>query len=130
MSKRSATRRNRTRGRQTHFETPEVFMNLQGGCSCAAVRYTLTASPLIVPACHCRDCQRITGSAFVINIWIERKFVETARTPKSFRLKGGTGAAHDVFFCADCGTYLWSKYHPVGDHLFVRAGTLDNPKAV
>src|SRR5437764_2383792 len=103
---------------------------LEGGCACGTIRYKLTNSPLIVHACHCRDCQRITGSAFVINIWIERKFVESAKPPKSFRLKGGTGAAHDVFFCADCGTYLWSKYHPVGDHLFVRAGTLDNPRAV
>ena len=63
-------------------------MNLEGGCSCAAVRYKLTARPLIVHACHCRDCQRITGSAFVINIWIEKQFVKTnAATPKSFTLK-------------------------------------------
>src|SRR5207253_5873195 len=121
MSKRSATRRNRTRSCQTHFETPEVFMNLQGGCSCAAVRYELTASPLIVHACHCRDCQRITGSGFVINIWIEKKFVEAkGAAPKSFRLNGGSGKHHDVFFCSTCGTYVWSKYHIApGDCLFV-----------
>src|SRR5437899_1198745 len=131
MAKRSATRRNRTRGCQTHFETPEVFMNLQGGCACKAVRYTLTASPLIVHACHCRDCQRITGSAFVINIWIEKKFVEPGPVaPQSFRLSGGSGRPHDVFFCGACGTYVWSYYHPAGNSLFVRAGTLDDPQAV
>ncbi len=41
-------------------------MNLEGGCSCGAIRYKLTNTPLIVHACHCRDCQRVTGSAFVI----------------------------------------------------------------
>jgi hypothetical protein len=87
---------------------------------------------MIVHACHCRDCQRITGSAFVINLWIERKFVKASGDePRSFRLKGGTGKAHEVFFCAKCGTHLWSRYHGArGDCLFVRAGTLDTPDSV
>ena len=67
-------------------------MNLEGGCSCGAIRYKLTESPLIVHACHCRDCQRVTGSGFVINIWIEKNFVErSGATPKSVTLKGGIG---------------------------------------
>jgi hypothetical protein len=104
---------------------------LAGGCACGSIRYKLTAPPLIVHACHCRDCQRITGSAFVINIWIERKFVEANQAPKSFRLTAGTGKPHDVFFCETCGTYLWSFYHAApGDALFVRAGTLDQPEQV
>lgn len=105
---------------------------MEGGCACGAIRYKLTNGPLIVHACHCRDCQRITGSAFVINLWIERKFVETGPVvPKSFRLVGGSGNPHDVFFCDQCGTYLWSRYHGApGDPLFVRAGTLDHPEAV
>ena len=107
-------------------------MNLEGGCSCGAIRYKLTESPMIVHACHCRDCQRVTGSGFVINIWIEREFVErTGATPKSVTLKGGTGKDHEAFFCDKCGTYVWSRYLVApGDALFVRAGTLDNPDAV
>ncbi len=105
-------------------------MNLEGGCACRKIRYKLTASPLIVHACHCRDCQRITGSAFVINIWIEKKFVEAGAAAKSFRLSGGSGQHHDVFFCGTCGTYLWSEYGAPSKSLFVRAGTLDTPQAV
>jgi hypothetical protein len=108
-------------------------MNLGGGCACRTIRYRLTASPMIVHACHCRDCQRLTGGPFAINIWIESKFVEPgAIAPKSFRLAGGSGKHHhDVFFCEACGTTLWSRYHIVpGDCLFVRAGTLDTPEAV
>lgn len=107
-------------------------MDLEGGCSCGALRYKLTASPLIVHACHCRDCQRLTGSAFVINLWIERHFVEaSSAAPQSFKLRGGSRQAHEVFFCGRCGTYMWSRYHAApGDTLFVRAGTLDNPEAV
>jgi hypothetical protein len=102
-----------------------------GGCACGAIRYKLTERPLIVHACYCRDCQRITGSAFVINLWIERKFVEPNLMPKSFRLTAGSGKPVDVFFCEKCGTYLWSIYHAApGDALFVRAGTLDQPEKV
>jgi hypothetical protein len=110
----------------------ENFMKLEGGCACGVIRYKLSNDPLIVHACHCRDCQRITGSAFVINLWIEKKFVEASGPePKSCRLAGGTGQHHDVFFCETCGTYLWSRYHGApGDALFVRAGTLDTPEAV
>jgi len=107
-------------------------MHLEGGCACGALRYRLNAAPMIVHACHCRDCQRLTGSAFVINLWIEREFVEALRgVPKSCQLAGGTGQGHDVYFCGKCGTYLWSRYHGApGDALFVRAGALDEPKAV
>jgi hypothetical protein len=107
-------------------------MNLEGGCACGTLRYKLTADPLIVHACHCRDCQRLTGSAFVTNIWIERKFVEAgSAVPKSFRLTAGSGKQHEVFFCDRCGTYLWSKYYASpGDTLLVRVGTLDHPEAI
>jgi hypothetical protein len=107
-------------------------VDLGGGCECRTIRYKLTNSPLIVHACHCRDCQRLTGGPFVINIWIESQFVEPSPVmPKSFRLTAGTGKPHDVYFCESCGTTLWSRYHIVpGDCLFVRAGTLDTPEAV
>lgn len=103
----------------------------EGGCACGAIRYELTGKPLIIHACHCRDCQRITGSAFVINLWMEAQHVRLmAGKPKRFALTGGTGQAHDVFFCGKCGTYVWSNYHGApGDFRFVRAGTLDKPHA-
>jgi hypothetical protein len=104
-------------------------ITITGGCACGDVRYKLTERPLIVHACYCRDCQRITGSAFVINLWIEREFVEASGSPQSFRLTGGTGKPHDVFFCGQCGVYLWSIYRAApGDALFVRGGTLDRPE--
>lgn len=107
-------------------------MNLEGGCACGALRYKLTADPLIVHACHCRDCQRLTGSAFVTNIWIEKKFVETILgVPRSFKLSGGSGKPNEVFFCERCGTYVWSKYYASpGDTVLLRVGTLDRPEAV
>ena len=39
---------------------------MEGGCACGAVRYRLTSEPMFVHCCHCLNCQRQTGSAFVI----------------------------------------------------------------
>jgi hypothetical protein len=107
-------------------------MELEGGCACGAVRYRLTAPPLIVHACHCRDCQKLTGSAFVLNMWIEKNCVEADHSlPNSVMLAAPSGKPHEVFFCGNCTTRLWSKYHATpGDALFVRVGTLDRPETV
>jgi hypothetical protein len=108
-------------------------MALEGGCACGDIRYRLTAAPMIVHACHCRDCQKQTGSAFVINLWIERAFVEaTGPAPVAFSVPpGSSGKPHDVYRCGKCGTALWSKYHAApGDTVLLRGGTLDEPGAV
>lgn len=107
-------------------------MQSEGGCACGAIRYRLTESPLIVHACHCRDCQRLTGSAFATNIWVERRFVETDHDRlRAARLTAGSGKPHDVFGCPECGTAIYSKYHAApGDTVLLRAGTLDHPETV
>lgn len=108
-------------------------MSLEGGCACGAVRFRLTNAPMIVHACHCHDCQRLSGSAFALNMWIERKFVEASGDDLvAFSVPpGSSGKPHDVFRCAKCGAALWSKYHAApGDTLLVRAGALDDPAAI
>jgi hypothetical protein len=78
------------------------------------------------------DCQKMTGSAFVLNMWIEKNCVEADHNaPKSFMLPAGSGKPHEVFFCGNCMSRLWSKYHASpGDTLLVRVGTLDHPEQV
>jgi hypothetical protein len=109
------------------------MMSLDGGCACGAIRYRLTNAPMIVHACHCRDCQKISGSAFALNLWIERKFVEpSGPEPVAYAMPpGSSGRPHDVYRCVTCGTALWGKYHAApGDTLLVAGGTLDDPSAV
>ena len=48
----------------------------EGGCTCRHVRYRMTTKPLFVHCCHCRWCQRETGSAFVLNAMIEAERVD------------------------------------------------------
>ncbi len=103
---------------------------LKGGCSCGAVRYTLQREPMFVNCCHCRQCQTLTGSAFVINALIETAEIALDGA-KPIRTDGPTeGNGHDIYRCPACFTALWSDYRRRGWLAFVRVGTLDDPGAV
>ena len=102
-----------------------------GGCDCGAVRYRLLSRPLFVHCCHCRWCQRETGTAFALNALIETARVERlcgevdlVQTPSS------SGQGQQIARCPHCRIALWSHYAGAGPRLsFVRVGTLDDPDA-
>jgi hypothetical protein len=102
----------------------------EGGCSCGAVRYRLRSDPLFVHCCHCLNCQRQTGSAFVINLLIESDRVELlAVTPQPVDVPRDDGSTQRIFRCPTCQVAVYSHYgHPAV--LFVRGGTLDEPSRV
>ena len=101
-----------------------------GRCACGAVRYTLKSEPMIVHCCHCKDCQRQTGSAFVLNALIETDRIEESGETKPSRMPTDSGQPHDIFRCPQCGTAMWSNYGGVTAIRFVRVGTLDDPTAL
>jgi hypothetical protein len=103
----------------------------EGGCACGAVRYLLRSAPMFVHCCHCRDCQRQTGSAFVLNALIEadRMAMLSGETAPS-AMPTDSGRPHEVYRCTACGTALWSEYGGRKLVRFVRVGTLDDPAAV
>ncbi len=102
---------------------------LAGGCTCRQVRYRLLTAPLIVHCCHCRWCQRETGTAFALNAVIEadrleltRGDVEVVDTPSN------SGKGQRISRCPQCRVAVWSNYAGAGDAIrFLRVGTLDDP---
>ena len=101
----------------------------EGGCACRAVRYRLRSAPLIVHACHCTECQRLTGAAFAVNALIETDRLEKLDgEPREVPVIGTSGKPQAIFRCPACATALWSHYPGAGTKLaFVRVGTLDEP---
>ena len=102
---------------------------LEGGCTCRAVRYRMTSAPLFVHCCHCRWCQRETGSAFALNAMIEAERVELLQgAPEVIETPSNSGKGQKIARCPNCRIALWSNYAGAGDAVrFVRVGTLDNP---
>ena len=104
--------------------------DLEGGCACGAVRYRLTAKPMFVHCCHCKDCQRQTGTAFVLNALIETSHVAATGDVAPSEMPTDSGRPHRVFRCKACGTAVWSEYGGLKTLRFVRVGTLDDPTRV
>lgn len=103
-----------------------------GGCDCRRVRYRLASRPLFVNACHCRWCQRETGSAFAINAMIESDRVEClGEAPELVDTPSASGQGQLIARCPHCRVALWSHYAGAGRAVsFVRVGTLDDPDAM
>jgi len=101
-----------------------------GGCACGNVRYRLASGPLFVHCCHCLNCQRQTGSAFVINLLIEADRVELlSGDPVPVDVPRDDGSSQRIFRCPTCQVAVYSEYGRP-EVLFVRAGTLDDPSRV
>ena len=108
------------------------FRAIEGGCTCGGVRYRLVAAPLFVHCCHCRWCQRETGSAFVLNALVEANQVkllsgrvEVIDTPSA------SGKGQKIHRCPICKIAVWSNYAGSGSTIhFVRVGTMDEPDRV
>ncbi|HEY8053080.1 MAG TPA: GFA family protein [Steroidobacteraceae bacterium] len=100
-----------------------------GGCTCRAVRYRMLSAPLIVHCCHCRWCQRETGSAFVLNALIEADRVQSLQgAPDQIDTPSNSGKGQKIARCPTCKVALWSTYNGAGEKLrFVRVGTFDEP---
>ncbi|HKE38406.1 MAG TPA: GFA family protein [Casimicrobiaceae bacterium] len=101
----------------------------EGGCDCRALRYRMTSRPLFVHCCHCRWCQRETGSAFALNAMIEAdRVVLLSGSPEVVNTPSNSGKGQKITRCPVCRIAVWSNYAGAGDKVrFVRVGTLDQP---
>lgn len=101
----------------------------QGGCDCRQIRYRLSERPLFIHACHCRWCQRESGSAFALNAMIESDRLQLlGAEPELVNTPSASGAGQLIARCPQCKVALYSHYAGAGKLVsFVRVGTLDQP---
>lgn len=102
---------------------------MEGGCTCRHVRYRLEGRPMIVHACHCRWCQRETGTVHALNALYEAdRVVHTAAEPEIIDTPSASGKGQPIARCPICKVAVWSNYAGLGASArFVRVGTLDDP---
>ena len=101
---------------------------LTGGCLCGAIRYTIDAQVTDLRACHCKNCQKHSGTGGTVNAVVPTdKFRITKGTPKKYQdsatQSGRTLSRH---FCAECGSSIYSQRNPDPGFVVVRAGSLDD----
>jgi hypothetical protein len=98
-----------------------------GGCQCGELRYEITGEPIAVAACHCKDCQCQSGSAFSMSMLVKRQdFRWMSGEAVSFTTKADSGARKDGVFCPTCGVRIYNALSSMPATWNVKAGTLDD----
>jgi hypothetical protein len=101
-----------------------------GGCLCGAVRYESEGDPLYSLQCHCRDCQRSSGTAYIAAMRVPASgFRITQGAPKRYLGRADSGNEITRAFCGDCGSPLYVQVSTRPDIVGLRVGTLDDPSA-
>jgi hypothetical protein len=98
-----------------------------GGCMCGAVRYESDADPIAMGNCHCRDCQRATGSAFAAAVLVPVSAVSISGEVKYYEVVGDSDAIVRRGFCPNCGARLLGKPTASSNLIGIMAGSLDDP---
>jgi len=103
--------------------------NITGGCLCGRVRYTVNGEPAFSGLCHCRNCQRYTGSAFEALIAFPAASVSVQGELKTYDDTGDSGLPVHRRFCPNCGSGVVNEVDVLPGVTIVLAGTLDDPAA-
>src|SRR5207302_6957988 len=99
-----------------------------GGCLCGAVRYESAGDPVFSLHCHCRDCQRSSGTAYIAAMRVPAAGFRIVRgAPKRFVSKSDAGNEITRAFCGDCGSPLYVQVSTRPDIVGLPVGTLDDP---
>ena len=97
-----------------------------GGCMCGAVRYECGTDPIAMGNCHCRDCQRATGSAFAAAVLVPVSAVKITGEVKYYEVIGDSGGIVRRGFCPNCGARLFGRSAASPGGISIMAGTLDD----
>ena len=96
-----------------------------GGCQCGSVRYVVTMEPIRVLACHCKECQRQSGSAFAMSMVLKKDSLTISGRTKQFTRIADSGSEVTGVFCPECGVRIYHALPSVPDILALKPGTLD-----
>jgi len=103
------------------------MVKVKGGCLCGSSRYESDSDPIVSAVCHCKDCQKHSGSVFGLYVGIPKNGLKTSGQGfKTFEGSGGSGSYFHRIFCSNCGSSLYAAIELAPDLYFIHAGTLDD----
>lgn len=101
-------------------------MKFRGRCACGKVAYETDADPVVMMNCHCRDCQRASGTAFAALVLFPVDRFQLLGELKYFAVISERGTTLERGFCPNCGNPVTIKpARP--DMIFIQAASLDDP---
>jgi hypothetical protein len=104
-----------------------AIAKISGSCLCGGVHYECNAEPLRIAICHCSHCQKISGSAFAVNVVVPATSVTwDGKTLASYADKGESGKPLSRKFCRNCGSSLATEAEALPGAMIIKAGTLED----
>ena len=100
---------------------------IRGGCACGGIRYECSQKPLVTLNCHCRDCQRSSGTAFSTVIAVPAAGVKLIVGTPKYHAVAIEGVQIERGFCPECGTPLFGRNRDALELLVIKIGSLDDP---
>ena len=98
-----------------------------GGCACGAVRYECSAEPFLAVNCHCRDCQRASGTAYTSGLLVPGAALRVTKgTPKWYTSAADSGRRVSRGFCPECGSPVLAR-NEAYPMFVIAAASLDDP---
>jgi len=101
--------------------------SLSGSCLCGGVRYEFSGEPLFAGNCHCRDCQKATGGAYVPVLAVPADALKITGEVKYYDSRADSGHMFSRGFCPNCGARLFGKSSGMPAIIAITAGSLDDP---
>ena len=105
-------------------------MKIEGGCLCGKVRYSADAEPAFVGVCHCKNCQKVTGTAFAAVVALPKPALNVQGALKTFNDRGDSGKTLFRRFCPECGSSVMDEAEAMPNVVMILTGTLDDPSWV
>jgi hypothetical protein len=103
---------------------------ITGGCLCGAIRFELSEHPHDAGYCHCRRCQRRTGTAVSVQARIDARTLRLLQGEDLLRCWRPPDGGHEKCFCGVCGSHLFSRSPEDPRRMSVRFGAFDEDPPV
>lgn len=96
-------------------------------CSCGALSLICRGDPALIALCHCRECQRRTGSTYGIGAFFPRSQVNISGETTAYRREADSGFDVTQHFCPRCGSTVYWEAMRKPEMLAVAVGAFADP---
>jgi hypothetical protein len=96
-------------------------------CSCGSLRVKTTGEPALATACHCRECQRRTGSPYGVSVVFKKAQARVEGASTVYVRDGQQGRKLRFHFCPECGSTVYFEADVLADAIGVALGTFADP---
>ncbi len=98
-----------------------------GGCACGAIRYEISAEPIAMNDCQCRQCQYDSGTGHQSHLTFNGAPVKVQGEATRWNMVGEGGTVKARAFCPTCGSPVYMTFPDMPDLFIVSAASLDDP---